>query len=576
METLNMSHTRGFGIGGMLHIITNNQVGFTTSLPADVRSTLYSSDIGKMLELPIFHVNADDPEAVYKVTCLALAYRTLFKKDVIIDLMGYRRYGHNEADEPMVTQPIMYQIIRQLPPVFKKYSEALINEQLLSKPDIDQIEKAYRDELDKRQNAVAKDLINHEKQDCSVDWSEYFTQDWRIAVETGVKESKIKHIAEKMCQLPMGFMLHARVQKIIEERKAMTMGNRPLDWGYGEIMAYATLLDQAYFVRLCGQDTGRGTFFHRHAVLHNQVDGSEYIPLAHISENQGHVDIIDSILSETAVVAFEYGFASTEPRGLVVWEAQFGDFANNAQVVVDQFISSGEQKWGRLCGLVMLLPHGYEGQGPEHSSARLERYLQLCAQNNMQVCVPSTPAQIFHLLRRQVIRPMRKPLIVMTPKSFLRHKSAVSALSDLESGSFLPIISEMELLDKAKIKRVILCSGKVYYDLLDARRLKQIDHIAIIRIEQLYPFPDKELASALIKYDNVTDIIWCQEEPENQGAWYCSQHHFKAALRADQTLRYVGRQPSAASSVGYIHLHTEQQIALVNEALGIEESKNGK
>lgn len=573
METLNMSHTRGFGIGGMLHIVVNNQIGFTTSLPRDSRSTLYCSDIGKMLEIPIIHVNADDPEAVYQVTSFALAYRTMFKKDIILDLVGYRRYGHNEADEPMVTQPVMYQMIRKLPTVYTQYTEKLIKEQVISKEEADNIEKEYRNALDKRQNAVAKNLVNHDKQEYSVDWSKYFTQDWRIPAKTGVSSGTLKAIAEKMLQLPEGFALHPRVKKIMEERQEMTLGKRPLDWGYGEIMSYATLLQQGYFVRLCGQDSGRGTFFHRHAVLHNQVDGEEYTPLAHISEKQGHVDVVDSLLSETAVVAFEYGFASTEPRGLVVWEAQFGDFANNAQVVVDQFISSGEQKWGRLCGLVMLLPHGYEGQGPEHSSARLERYLQLCAQHNMQVCTPTTPAQIFHLLRRQVIRPMRKPLIVMTPKSFLRHKAAVSTLEDLENGSFLPVIPERDHLDIDKIQRVVLCGGKVFYDLLDARRAKNIENVAIIRIEQLYPFPDIELQAELKKYDKVTDIIWCQEEPQNQGAWYCSQHHFQAALNPSQTLRYVGREASAAASVGYLHLHNQQQLALVNEALDIVQGK---
>lgn len=569
METLNMSQTRAFAIGGTIHIIINNQIGFTTSDPKDARSTLYCSDIGKMLEIPIFHVNADDPEAVCRVAQMALEYRGKFGKDVIIDLVGYRRHGHNEADEPAVTQPLMYQIIRKTPTVWQLYSEKLIKEQVCSQEEVEQLGKEYRDILDKRQAAVSHHMLpNHSPTEYATNWEEYATEDWRIPTITAVERSVLKALADKLNTLPEGFVLHPRVKKIWEDRAKMTREEIPMDWGYGETLAYASLLNEGSGVRLTGQDSCRGTFFHRQAVLHNQSDGAEYIPLCHISDNQARFTIYDSLLSEAAVLAFEYGYATTNSKKLVLWEAQFGDFGNEAQVVIDQFISSGQQKWGRLCGLTLLLPHGYEGQGPEHSSARLERYLQLCAEHNIQVCVPSTPAQIFHLLRRQVLRPMRKPLIVMTPKSLLRNKLAVSTLEELSKSSFKPIILEIEPLTVANIKRVILCSGKVYYDLLERRQHLNCDDITILRIEQLYPFPEIELKQALLNYAQVTDIIWCQEEPQNQGAWYSSQHHLLACLSNGQDLRYVGRKPAAAPAVGYHHLHEEQQEMLLKEALG--------
>jgi 2-oxoglutarate dehydrogenase E1 component len=569
METLNMSKTRGYGIGGTVHIIVNNQIGFTTSRPHDARSTLYCSDIGKMIEIPIFHVNADDPEAVFKVVQLSLEYREKFKKDVIVDLVGYRRHGHNEADEPAVTQPGMYTVIKQLPTVCKLYGDRLVLEGVVQPDQIDELTKHYRARLDQRQSirVLANSQENGLTLQLSSKWDSYVTNDWRVSPSTAVSLSLLQSLAEKINTLPTDFKLHPRVQKIIDDRRKMTEQTALVDWGYGEIMAYATLLHEGYSVRISGQDVARGTFFHRHLRLHNQTDYQEYSPLNHLSETQGAFSIYDSLLSEAAVLAFEYGYSTTDPKNLVIWEAQFGDFANGAQVVIDQFISSGEQKWGRLSGLTLFLPHGYEGQGPEHSSARLERFLQLCAEHNLQICVPTTPAQVFHMLRRQLLRTIRKPLIVMTPKSLLRHKLAVSTLTELSEGQFLPVIPEMDTLEISKVNRVILCCGKVYYELLERRRRKNLNSVAIIRIEQLYPFPEIELKMTLEGFSQVKDIVWCQEEPQNQGAWYGSQHHLLACLKGHQALRYAGRKPSAAPAVGYIHLHQEQQEALLTEAL---------
>lgn len=583
METLNMSKTRGYCIGGTIHIVVNNQIGFTTSDPEDARSTLYCSDIGKMLEIPIFHVNADDPESVYSIVQLALDYREKFKKDVIIDLVGYRRQGHNEADEPAVTQPVMYHIIRKLPTIVKLYGDQLIKEGILTEQAVGDLVKNYRDILEAGQSQVARKLAknvglesvgmegngknNEVHHPYSQDWEPYFTKDWRAPVNTGFPMERLKFLGQRLQALPPNFELHSVIRKGMNDRGKMVAGELPIDWGCGEILAYATLLDQGYAIRLTGQDSGRGTFFHRQAILHNQTDNSEYIPLAHLTPTQAPFYIYDSLLSEEAVVGFEYGYSATAPKTLVIWEAQFGDFANNAQVVIDQFISSGQQKWGRLSGLTLFLPHGYEGQGPEHSSARIERYLQLCAESNIQVCVPSTPAQIFHMLRRQMIRVMRKPLIVITPKSLLRHKLAVSSLQDFAEGRFFPVISEIDKLTSASVQRIILCSGKIYYELLAARREQDIQDIAIIRIEQLYPFPERELKAVLHEYERAKDIVWCQEEPQNQGAWYSSNHHVEAVLDHEQRLRYVGREPAAAPAVGYHHLHQEQQKKIVADAL---------
>lgn len=566
METLNMSQTRGYGIGGTIHIVINNQVGFTTSNPKDARSTLYCTDVAKVVLAPIFHVNADDPEAVVMVAQLVLDYRMHFNKDVVIDLVCYRRHGHNEADDPFATQPVMYSKIKNHPTVRQVYADSLVKENTIDKDYANQLVKKNRELLDKGA-CIAKDIIKENHVSHVFDWSKYFTKDWRDPVKTGLSQEKIKELSQKLLTLPEKLTLHPRVAKIYEERLSMANGSLPIDWGFAETLAYASLLDDGYPVRISGQDSGRGTFFHRHSVLHDQKTGEAYIPLKHIKANQPNFVVIDSLLSEEAVLAFEYGYATADPTSLVIWEAQFGDFANGAQVVIDQFLSSGEQKWGRLCGLVMLLPHGYEGQGPEHSSARLERYLQLCAQHNIQVCVPSNASQVFHMLRRQMLRKMRKPLIVMAPKSLLRHKAAACSLDSLINGTFEVIIQETENLDPQKVTKVVLCSGKVYYDILAKRQELKKTHIAIMRVEQLYPFPEPELKAALNQYPNATEIVWCQEEPENQGAWYSSQHHIRACLNAKQRLSFAGREASASPAVGYSHAHEEQQEALELEAL---------
>ncbi|PSJ45573.1 2-oxoglutarate dehydrogenase E1 component [Zobellella endophytica] len=568
-ETFNMSLTRGYGVGGTIRIVINNQVGFTTSNPRDTRSTEYCTDIAKMVQAPIFHVNADDPEAVVQVTQLALDFRNEFGRDVVIDLVCYRRHGHNEADEPSATQPLMYQKIKKHPTPRKIYADLLIGKGTVSTEDTTVMINEYRDALDHGE-CVVKEWRPMEKH--SVDWSPYLGHEWDMPYDSSYPLDKLKELAERVTSYPETHTLQRQVGKIYDDRRTMAKGEKLADWGFAEVLAYATLCNSGYEVRLTGQDSGRGTFFHRHAVLHNQNDASTYTPLCHLSDSQGQFQVYDSVLSEEAVMAFEYGYATAEPEGLTIWEAQFGDFANGAQVVIDQFLSSGEQKWGRMCGLTLLLPHGYEGQGPEHSSARLERYLQLCAEHNMQVCVPTTPAQVFHMLRRQVLRPMRRPLVVMTPKSLLRHPLAVSELETLASGTFQNAIGEIDSLDPKGVKRIVLCSGKVYYDLLEARRKKEQTDVAIIRIEQLYPFPQEEVAAILADYQHVQDFVWCQEEPQNQGAWYCSQHHFWAAIPAGANLRYAGRAASASPAVGYTSVHLQQQKALVEDALTLTEA----
>lgn len=566
-ETLNMSQARGYEVGGTVRIVINNQVGFTTSNPKDARSTPYCTDIGKMVLAPIFHVNADDPEAVAFITRLALDYRNTFKRDVFIDLVCYRRHGHNEADEPSATQPLMYQKIKKHPTPRKIYADRLESEGVATQEDATEMVNLYRDALDEGECVVPewRPMSLH-----SFTWSPYLNHEWDEAYPAQVDKKRLQELARRISQIPEEVEVQSRVTKIYNDRKEMAEGNKAFDWGGAENLAYATLVDEGIPVRLSGEDTGRGTFFHRHAVIHNQANGSTYTPLHHVHSGQGQFKVWDSVLSEEAVLAFEYGYATAEPRILTIWEAQFGDFANGAQVVIDQFISSGEQKWGRMCGLVMLLPHGYEGQGPEHSSARLERYLQLCAEQNMQVCVPSTPAQVYHMLRRQALRGMRRPLIVMSPKSLLRHPLAISTLDELAEGSFQPAIGEIDALDPKGVKRVVMCAGKVYYDLLEQRRKNEQTDVAILRIEQLYPFPHQAVQEILKAYSHVQDFVWCQEEPLNQGAWYCSQHHFREVVPFGATLRYAGRPASASPAVGYMSVHQKQQQDLVNDALNVD------
>ncbi len=567
METFNFSQARGYSTGGTVHIVINNQIGFTTSNPLDSRSTLYCTDVAKMVQAPVIHVNGDDPEAVVFATKIAFEFRMKFKRDVVLDIVCYRRHGHNEADEPSVTQPQMYKKIKSMRPLREIYAEQLINEGIITHEEVEKKLEAYRNNLDKGV-AVVETVQGDYEGKISVDWTPYINAKWTDKVDTSVPLKTLEKLSKQLTELPEGFTVHPVVKRLLEDRIKMTANEIPLNWGYGEAMAFATLLDEGYGVRLSGQDSGRGTFAHRHAVLHDLETGESYIPLEKTASNPLRTFlVIDSVLSEEAVLAFEYGYAASEPSSLVIWEAQFGDFANGAQVVIDQFISSGEQKWGRLCGLVMFLPHGYEGQGPEHSSARLERFMQLCAQQNIQVCTPTTPAQIFHLIRRQMIRKFRKPLIVMTPKSLLRHKLAVSSLDELTSGGFKLVIPEMDELNDDKVTKVILCCGKVYYDLLQKRRDDSLNHVAIVRIEQLYPFPKKALKRELAKYPKAKKIVWCQEEPQNQGVWFSSQHNIKDCLNEDQILLYAGRGFAAAPAVGSAQLHAKEQTALIEQAL---------
>ena len=571
-EMLNFSLTRGYGTGGTVHIVVNNQIGFTTSDPRDYRSSLYCTDIFKMVEAPIFHVNGDDPEAVAFVTNLAMEFRNEFKKDVVVDLICFRKLGHNEQDEPMVTQPLMYRKINAHPGSRKVYADRLVAEGVCSGDEVDKMIADYRAALDEGELLEHPALPGYKPQ-FAVDWTPFLNRKYTDKCDTTVPMTELKRLATAITTVPDGFKLHSRVKKIVDDRRKMGEGELPVDWGMGENLAYASLLVQGLGVRISGEDVGRGTFFHRHGVLHDQnrehwSEGA-YIPLNHIADGQAQYRTFDSVLSEEGVLAFEYGYSTAEPNQLVVWEGQFGDFANGAQVVIDQFITSGEAKWGRQCGLVMLLPHGYEGQGPEHSSARLERYMQLCAEMNVEVCVPTTPAQVFHMLRRQMLRQQRKPLIVMTPKSLLRHKEAVSSLEELSKGSFQTVIGEVDEIDPKKVKRVVLCCGKIYYELLAHRRANDITDTAIVRIEQLYPFPADAFAEELGKYPNAKELVWCQEEPRNQGVWYwlISRHHLDNVL-GKRKLLLVSRPASASPAVGYYAKHNMQQKAVVENAFG--------
>ncbi len=569
-ETFNLSQTRGYRTGGTVHIVINNQIGFTTSDARDTRSSLYCTDVAKMIDAPIFHVNADDPEAVLLITELAFDYRMQFGKDVVIDMVCFRKLGHNEQDEPLVTQPFMYRYINQHPGTRTLYARYLVEQGVLTQEETDAMVADYRRAMDEGRDPLQAALtgLNHAY---GVSWSKYKNDlKWNSPVDTSLPRLRLQELAARLTAIPEGFKLHSRVEKIIADRIAMGKGELSLDWGMAENLAYASLVTQGYAIRLSGEDCGRGTFFHRHAVLHDQnrvqFDQGYHIPLQNIAPDQSDFIVIDSILSEEAVLAFEYGYATAEPDTMTIWEAQFGDFANGAQVVIDQFIASGEAKWGRLCGLTMLLPHGYEGQGPEHSSARIERYLQLCADYNIQVCIPSNAAQIFHLLRRQMLHPSRKPLIVFTPKSLLRSKDAASPLDDLAQGGFQPVIAEVDALEANKVRRIIACSGKVYYDLIKARRERGITDMAIIRLEQLYPFPHDEFTAQIAAYPNATEVVWCQEEPGNQGAWHRIQHYLLRHMCEGMKLGYALRPSSASPAAGYLAVHNEQQKAVIDAA----------
>jgi 2-oxoglutarate dehydrogenase E1 component len=568
METFQLSQTRAYRTGGTIHIVINNQVGFTTSRQDDARSTEYCTDVAKMVGAPILHVNGDNPDAVMFAAMLATDYRYEFGKDVVIDLVCYRRRGHNETDEPSATQPKMYEIIKKHSTTRSLYAQKLINEGVIKVDQANEMSNLYRASLDKGE-FVVHNLVREPDTSLFVDWMPYLDHDWRVEATTAIDLNALKEVANKITTVPDGIVVQRQVAKIYDDRRKMAGGALPLNWGMAELLAYGTLLKEGFPIRFTGQDVRRGTFSHRHAVIFNQKDGDAYLPLVNMYDDQPRFDIYDSVLSEEAVLAFEYGYATTAPKGRIIWEAQFGDFANGAQVVIDQFIASGEHKWGRLCGLTMMLPHGFEGQGPEHSSARLERFLQLCAERNMQICNPTTPAQIFHLLRRQAIRPMRRPLIIMSPKWILRHKLATSSLDDLSQGSFENVIEDSSV-SSSKARRLILCSGKVYYHLLEERDSRGIDDIALVRLEQLYPFPDEELDAILKNYTSLESVVWCQEEPQNQGAWYSSQHHMRSAFnRLDPALYlvYAGRPGSAAPASGYMSVHLDEQKKFIDEAL---------
>ena len=575
METLNLSQTKGFRTGGTIHIIVNNQIGFTTSAPDDARSTFFSSDVAKIIEAPVFHVNGDDPDSALGAVHAAFEYRKKFCRDVVIDLVCFRRHGHNEQDEPMVTQPLMYSKIRSHPSVRSVYASRLIEDGVLSAEKSEEMIKDFRGRLDSGEstNPNASPASSSE----FVDWKKFNNDDWDVSYKTTFGKTQLIKLGKKISTLPDKFLPHSRLRRIIEQRAEMASGKIPLDWGMGENLAYATLLDAGFNIRISGQDCGRGTFFHRHAVWHDQNrskrDGGSYLPLRNLKPKQGDFLVIDSLLSEEAVLAFEYGYATTSPDTLVVWEAQFGDFANGAQVVIDQFIAAGEFKWGRYCGLVMLLPHGYEGQGPEHSSCRIERYLQLCAEHNMQICIPSTPAQIYHLLRRQILRPYRRPLIVVTPKSLLRHKGATSNLEELSEEAFQAVIPDYNGPPPNKVDSVVVCSGKIYYELFEAREAKGLDNIALVRLEQLYPFPHEQFGRLMAKYKRAKMVRWCQEEPGNQGAWHRIQHYLRRHIRKDQELLYSLRVSAASPAVGNASRHKEQQNEIIDVALSLDPIK---
>jgi 2-oxoglutarate dehydrogenase E1 component len=572
METLNLALTRGYGTGGTIHIVINNQIGFTTSDPRDSRSTTYCTDVVKMIDAPVLHVNADDPEAVILAAQLAVEYRLAFAKDVVVDIVCYRKLGHNEQDTPAMTQPLMYKKITQHVGTRKLYADKLVAQNVIQANDAEEYIKNYRQAMDEGKQTVNLVASNF-KNKYAVDWSAFLGKKWTDAADTGMPLSELKRLAQAITKIPENIKVHPLVEKVLNDRKKMGDGEALVDWGFAEHLSFASLVASGYPIRITGQDSGRGTFMHRHAVLHDQNrerwDSGTYVPLENVAANQAPFLVIDSVLSEEAVLAFEYGYSCSDPNSLVIWEAQFGDFVNGAQVVIDQFISSGEVKWGRQSGLTMMLPHGYEGQGPEHSSARIERFLQLCADHNMQVVQPTTPAQIFHVLRRQMLRMFRKPLVIFTPKSLLRSKDAVSHLSELTDGVFQPIIGELDaniISQSAQVKRLILCSGKVYYDLINMRKEKNLKDVAIARVEQLYPFSNKDFAAELVKYPNITEVVWCQDEPRNQGAWFYVQHHLIEGMKDGQRLGYAGRSASASPAVGYAAKHNEQQKALIEAA----------
>ncbi|HBQ4225335.1 TPA: 2-oxoglutarate dehydrogenase E1 component [Escherichia coli] len=556
--TFNLSQTQGYGTGGTLHLVINNQIGFTTSRLQDMRSSRYCTDIAKMVAAPIIHVNGDDVDAVCQVMELACEWRDTFRRDIIIDICCFRKHGHNESDEPRLTQPQMYQAVDVHPGTLARYGESLARRGLLTQAQQDEMTARYRDWLDscqKREPQPLKPAIHS----FSANWYGLTNPHWSAPVSTALPRQKLAAYGEIISTLPPDVVAHPTIKRQLALRQDMAAGTQPIDWGMAEMLAYASLVDAGVGVRLSGEDSGRGTFSHRHAVVHHQTEARRYLPLQHIRAGQASFDVYDSVLNEEALLAFEYGYSTSAPQQLVIWEAQFGDFANGAQVAIDQFISSGETKWDRYSGLTILLPHGYDGQGPEHSSARPERWLQLCAENNMQVVMPSESAQMFHLLRGQALRPMRKPLVIMMSKRLLRFKGAMSELSEFTDGAYKPVVTDPQLHQSQKVKRVILCSGQVYYDVLEARKQRECeDEVAIVRLEQLYPFPVAELNDVLASWPNCYEWIWLQEEPENQGAWRQIRHELAALKINTPYWQYAGRPAAAAPATGYGRVHKQQ------------------
>ena len=565
-ETLILAPLAGFTTGGTVHIIVNNQLGFTTS-PEDFRSSRYPSDLGKAFDAPIFHVNGDDPEAVVQAARLAAGFRQAFGRDVLIDLVCYRRYGHNELDDPTFTHPTLYQKIREHPSVAELYGRRLVQAGVVDDATVEAMQAAIRADLDKAQAAARAHVPRQKVQAFGGVWTglSWAGEDW--SADTRVKAETLRTIAEATSRLPADFSPHPRIAKLVEGRRATVDRGEGIDWGCAEQLAYGSLLLEGSPVRLSGQDSVRGTFSHRHGVLFDAKTGTPYVPLNHLGAEQAPIELVNSPLSEVGVVGFEYGMASADPSRLVVWEAQFGDFANGAQVIVDQFIASGESKWQRMNGLTLLLPHGYEGQGPEHSSARVERFLSLCADDNMQVVNCTTPAQFFHVLRRQMHRTFRKPLIVMHPKSLLRHPAAVSTLAELADGTFQPLLPDPADIDPAEVRRVLLCSGKIFYALDEGRKERDARTVALLRLEQLYPFPAAELEAAFRRYPAATQFRWVQEEPSNQGPWSFVRWRIEDLLVAGGRLRYVGRKEAASPATGSYQIHQAEEAAIVDAAL---------
>ena len=567
-ESLNMAYTEAYDVGGAVHVVINNQIGFTT-MPNESRSSHYCTDLFKSLRIPILHVNGDDPEAVRRAAVMAANYRCVFKKDIVVDIIAYRKHGHNEADEPSSTSPLLYKAIRSSRCVSAIYADALVEEGVLEAKEVAEMRRGVTERIKSGDSLVPVDSVGGSRR--AMDWKQFESFDWRDQVNTQVAKDELARLGELLCKVPKDFSLQRQVASMMTARLQMYQGKQMLNWGAAEALLFACFLDEGIAVRLVGQDACRGTFSHRHAILHDQETGQSCVPLQScVIDPNRNFWVYNSTLSEFAALGFEYGYSLNSPKTMTLWEAQFGDFVNGAQVIIDQYITSAWQKWGRRSGLILLLPHGYEGQGPEHSSARLERFLQLSAQNNIQVCIPSTPSQYFHVLRRQMLRSFRSPLVLLTPKSLLRNPQSMSEVSDFVSGRFELVFDAPYAVKKAK--RVVLCSGKVYYDLLSALKKRGLEGIALCRIEQLYPFPVDELRQLLVRYKHSDIVVWCQEEPKNQGAWYILKEKVMHCLQPGQKLCYAGRPKMASSAPGDFKQYEVQQDMLVLQALGLAES----